>query len=154
MEIITGIQVCLILWMNINDKENDGKKTFLANPKHQYRVSESGEHDYRANNKKNGDYYEYPCLSPFSNELWLKGEWWKEKLFLQIQRINIVYSIMENMIIVPITKKNGYCYQYQVCLISWVNIDCKENSWAKRFSCKFKASRFCIPMWKTWLLCQ
>ena len=44
-------------------------KAFLANPKHQYHVSQCGEHDYSANNKKNGDYYEYPSSSHFANEL-------------------------------------------------------------------------------------
>ena len=55
--------------MNINFKDNGGKKAFLANPKHQYCVSQCGELDCRANNKKNADRYEYPSLSPFSNEL-------------------------------------------------------------------------------------
>ena len=36
--------VCLISWMNIDYKENDEKKNFLANPKHQYHVSEYGGH--------------------------------------------------------------------------------------------------------------
>ena len=43
-------------------------KVFLANLKHQDRVSQCGEHDCNANNKKNGDYYEYPNLSHFTNE--------------------------------------------------------------------------------------
>ena len=41
------------------------RKTFPANPKHQYSVSQRGEHDCSAHNKKNGDYYEYPGLSYF-----------------------------------------------------------------------------------------
>ena len=32
------------------------RKAFLANPKHQVHVSECGEHDCSAKNKKNGDY--------------------------------------------------------------------------------------------------
>ena len=32
------------------------RKAFLANPKHEYRASQGGEHDCGANNKKNGDY--------------------------------------------------------------------------------------------------
>ena len=44
-------------------------KVLLANPKHQYRVSQYGEHDSSANNKKNGDYYEYPHLSQLMDEL-------------------------------------------------------------------------------------
>ena len=39
MDIVVGIQVCLFSWMNIDYKENGGKKALLANPKHQYRVS-------------------------------------------------------------------------------------------------------------------
>ena len=39
MKIAMGIQVCLISWTNFDYKENDGKKAFLANTKHQYRVS-------------------------------------------------------------------------------------------------------------------
>ena len=31
--------------MNFDYKENGGKKAFLANPKHQYLVSQCGEHD-------------------------------------------------------------------------------------------------------------
>ena len=44
-------------------------KAFLASPKHQGRVSQYGEHDCSANNKKNGDYYKYPNLSQFTDEL-------------------------------------------------------------------------------------
>ena len=42
-----------------------------ANPKHQYHVFQREEHDCNAHNKKNGDYYEYPCLSYFTDELQL-----------------------------------------------------------------------------------
>ena len=45
------------------------RKASFANPKHRYRVSQYGEHDYHANSKKNGDYYEYPSLSHFTDEL-------------------------------------------------------------------------------------
>ena len=58
MEIIISIQVCPISRMNFDYKENAGKKALLANPKHQYRVSQCGEHYYRAKNKKNEYYYE------------------------------------------------------------------------------------------------
>ena len=47
MEILIGIQVCLISWMNFHFTENGGKKAFLAKPKHQYCESCS-EHDYGA----------------------------------------------------------------------------------------------------------
>ena len=48
MEIITDIQVCFISRMNVNYKENGGKKAFLGNPNHQYRVSQNGERDHSA----------------------------------------------------------------------------------------------------------
>ena len=54
--------------MNFDYMENGRKKAFLANPNHQYRVSQCGEHDCRANTQKNGDYYEYPRLSHFTDK--------------------------------------------------------------------------------------
>ena len=44
-------------------------KAFLASLKHQYRVSQCGEHGCSANNKRNGDYYEYPSLSHLTDEV-------------------------------------------------------------------------------------
>ena len=40
-------------------------KAFLENPKHQYHVSQGGENDYAAHNKKNRYYYRYLSLSQF-----------------------------------------------------------------------------------------
>ena len=54
--------------MNFAYKENGGMKRFLANPKHQYHVFQWGQHDCNANNKKNGDYNEYPSLTHFKDE--------------------------------------------------------------------------------------
>ena len=71
MEIVMSIQVCLVSWMNFDYEENGGKKVLLANPKHHDHVSQYGEHDCRANNKKNEDFYEYPSLSHFMDELCL-----------------------------------------------------------------------------------
>ena len=68
MEIFMSIHVCLISWMNFDYEENGGKKAFLANAKHQYHVSQGGEHDCIASNKKNGDRYGYPNLSHFVDE--------------------------------------------------------------------------------------
>ena len=45
------------------------RKDFPANPKHQDRVSQSGEHDCSTHNKKNRDCYKYPSLSHFTDEL-------------------------------------------------------------------------------------
>ena len=43
-------------------------KAFLANPKRQYRVFQYGKQNCNANNKRYGDYYEYPSLSDFTDE--------------------------------------------------------------------------------------
>ena len=40
IDIIMSIQFCLISRMNFGNKENGGRKAFLANPKHQYHVSQ------------------------------------------------------------------------------------------------------------------
>ena len=69
MEIVMGIEACLISWMNFGYTESGGKKAFHANPKHQYRVSQYGERDCCANSKKKRDCYEHPCLSYFTDEL-------------------------------------------------------------------------------------
>ena len=69
IEIVMGIQLCLILRINFDCKENGREKAFPANPKHQYYVSQNGQHDYCANNRKNGDYYKYPSLLYFTDEL-------------------------------------------------------------------------------------
>ena len=54
------------------------RKAFLANPKHQYHASQWREHDYTANNKNNKDYYKYPSLSHFMDELWFCGKYRKK----------------------------------------------------------------------------
>ena len=65
IEIIMSIQVCLISRVNIKYKGNGGKETFSCKSKALSRVSQCGEHDYSATNKKDYDYYEYPNLSHF-----------------------------------------------------------------------------------------
>ena len=44
------------------------KKAFLAKLKHQYCVSQYGEHDCSATKKKNRDCYKYPSLYDFMDE--------------------------------------------------------------------------------------
>ena len=41
------------------------RKAFLANPMHQYRVSQCGELDCSTHIEKNVDYYEYQSLTYF-----------------------------------------------------------------------------------------
>ena len=54
--------------MNISYKENGGRKTFLANPKHQHHASQCGEHDCSAHNEMNGDFNEYPSFPDFTDK--------------------------------------------------------------------------------------
>ena len=44
-------------------------KAFPANPKLQCCVSQWGEHNCSAHNRKNKDYYEYPSLFHFTDEI-------------------------------------------------------------------------------------
>ena len=62
------------------------RKAFLANSKHQYRVSQCGEHDCSARNKKNGDFYEYPSLSHFMDETLILRKMVERKVFLANQK--------------------------------------------------------------------
>ena len=55
--------------MKFDYKENGGEKRFSCKSKASYHVYKWGEHDCSANNEKNGDYYEYPSLSHFMDEL-------------------------------------------------------------------------------------
>ena len=80
MEIVMGIQVCLILWMDFDYQKNSGKKAFLANPKHQF-----------------------------------------------------MHPNVENMIVMPIKKRMETIMSIQVCLISRTNFDYKENGEKKAF---------------------
>ena len=52
MEIIIRILICLISWMNVNYKESGGKETIPSELKHQYHVSQGGEHDWSAQQQK------------------------------------------------------------------------------------------------------
>ena len=63
-----SIEVCPIYRINFDQRKIVERKTFLANPKHKYRVSQRGEHDFSANNKMNEDYYGYPSLPHFIDE--------------------------------------------------------------------------------------
>ena len=47
------------------------ERKFLANPRHQYRVSQYGEQDCSAHDKNNRDSYEYPSLAHFVDDHYL-----------------------------------------------------------------------------------
>ena len=63
------------------------------------------------NPKKYGDCYKNPCLSNIIDELCFSAKWWKEKLFLTNQSINIMYPSEENAIIEINHEKNENYYR-------------------------------------------
>ena len=87
------------------------RKASLANPKHQYRVSQCGEYNFCTHNKMYGDCYEYPSLSQLTDELLLFGKWRKEKLFLQVQT-SISCIPMRRTYYDAYNKKNKDYYEY------------------------------------------
>ena len=88
------------------------EKAFLANPKQQCPVSQCGEDDCSAINKKNGDHYKYPSLYRFIDEIWLEGKWSKEMFFFQIRSINIMYPNVEKHDCSAHNKKNWDYYKH------------------------------------------
>ena len=110
------------------------RKAFLANLRHQYHVTSCGEHDCSAYNRRNGDYYEYRSLSHFMGEHKLQWKWWKEKVFLRIQSINIMYPNSENIIVVPIIKRIDIIMDIHVCLISRMNFNYKKKMMERKAS--------------------
>ena len=92
------------------------------------------------NHKKNGDYYKNPSLTYFTNELWLQEKWSNKKLLLEIKCVNIMYPNVENMIVVPITKRMEIITSIQVSPISRMNNNDKENGGKKSFSRQTNAS--------------
>ena len=52
---------------NFDYKENHGKKSFSCKSEASNHVYQCRKHDCSANNKKNGDYYDFPSLSDFMN---------------------------------------------------------------------------------------
>ena len=111
MDIIMSILICCISHVNFDYKENGGN-ALLVNQKHECHVSQRDEHDCSAHNKKNGDSCEYPSLTHFTNEFWLKGKWWEEKLFFQIQNDEYHVSQWGEHDCRAHNQKNGFYYEY------------------------------------------
>ena len=70
----------------------------------------------------------------------------ERKAFLANKSINIVYPNRVNMIVVPKIKILEIIISIQVCLISQMNFNHKENGRKKSFSCQIKPSISCIPV--------
>ena len=70
MEIITRTQVCLISQMNIDYKENGGKNWFFSQIQSINIVYPNKENIVVVpNHNRNGEYYENPSLSHFTDKL-------------------------------------------------------------------------------------
>ena len=78
MKIIMGIQVFSFCEWTLIIRKMTKRKSFLANPKHQYHVSQWEEHDCSANNKMNEDYYGYPGFLIPSMNINYKENGWKK----------------------------------------------------------------------------
>ena len=71
--------------MDINYKENNGKKVFLAIPRHRYHVCRCGEHNCSANEQGNRDSNKYPSLSHFRINFNYKESGGKKSFSCQIK---------------------------------------------------------------------
>ena len=70
----------------------------------------------------------------------------ERKAFLANPKHHIVYPNEGEMIVMPITKGMDFILGIQLCLISWMNFDYKENGGKKCFSYKSKPSISCTAM--------
>ena len=71
------------------------------------------------------------------------------KAFLANPLYQDMYPDVENMTLVPLTKRMGIIVSIHVSFISQMILDYRENYGKKSFSCKSKASILHISMWKT-----
>ena len=67
----------------------------------------------------------------------------ERKLFFQIRSINNVYPNVENMIVVPITKRMEIIMCIHVCLNSRMNFDYMKNGEKKAFPANSK-NQYCV----------
>ena len=69
----------------------------------------------------------------------------ERKLFLQIQRIYIMYPNEEDMIAVPITERIEFITSIQVYPISRMSINYKEKGRKKRFFLQIQSINIVYP---------
>ena len=150
MEIITSVQVCLISWMKFDYNENSGKKSIFLQFQSLHIVYPNEENMIVVPRTKR-------ITIVMSIQDYLIHGWMldtrkmvERKALLQIQSINIMYPNVENMIIVPITKRMEIITLSKfVSFHRWTLIIRKMVE--KCFSCISKASISCIPLWRAWL---
>ena len=152
IEIIMCIHICLILRMNFDYRKMVERKLFLQI--WTINIIYPNVENKMVLITKRMEIIMRPKFVSFLEWSFIRRKMVERKLFLQIRSINMVYPNVENLIVVPITKRIEIIKCIHVCLISRMNFDYTKNGWKKSFSCKSKASISCIPMWRQWLPTQ
>ena len=125
--------------MNINYKENGGKKSFFFANQSINIVYLNVENMIVVPIAKRMDIImsiQVCLISRMNNNYKENGG---RKSFFANQSLNILYAKGKNMIVASITKRMEIIMRIQVYLISWINFDYEEYDEKKRFSCKSKA---------------
>ena len=135
------VNPCLFQWKMYFNSKKGNKRSFSYKtkssisliPKHQYHVSQSVEHYCHANNKKNGDCYEHPSLSHFTDELWLWGGKHGKKSSSCNSKPSMFVSQCGERYCRANNKKNRYYYEYPSLSHFTNDSDYKENGGKKAF---------------------
>ena len=69
----------------------------------------------------------------------------ERKAFLANPKKQCLVSNEENMIVVPITKRTEIVTSIQVCIISWMNFDYKENGGKKKLFLQIQSINIIHP---------
>ena len=98
--------------VKVSCKENDGKKSFIANPKPQYHVSQYGEHDFSAHNKKRWRLLRVSKIVAFHGWALITRKFVARKAFLTNPKVLYLVSQCGKYNCSVNNKKNGDCYEY------------------------------------------
>ena len=124
------------------------RKAFLTNSKHQYHVSQWGDLIVAPVPKRMEIIMSIRvCLISWVDINY--QEYGEKKSFLYNSKASMLHSKWVERDCSAHKKRIKIFMSIQVCLISRVNINYKENGGKKSFSCKSKASTSCIPMRRT-----
>ena len=126
------------------------RKAFLGNPKHQYYVTQRGEHDCIAHNQKKCRFLWVSKFVSFQGWTLITGKMAKKLLFLQIQIIYRVSQCGEHDYSSNNKKDWRLLWVSKFVLLHRWTLT-MENGGKKSFSCKSKALISCTPMRRTWL---
>ena len=133
-----GIQVCIILWMNFDYKENGRKKRFSCKSKASISWIPMSRTWLCAQSQKEHRLLRESKFDTFDGKLWLWGKWRKEKHSLPNIRINILYPNEMSMVRVPITKRMEIMKSIKVCPLSQWTLIIRKMAERKAFLAKSK----------------